>query len=737
MDAVLIKSLHKEKPNCEKLFETLKSAIGRVFAQEFSTLSYEELYRTAYELVSTGQKAKELYDKAQVWLREDIGEVVKQVRPVEDPAALINIVNQAWKKSSDAITVTYEVLIYLEWNYVQRYSLKSVNTIGYECFLNTALVDTGVLKRLTNAVLSEIMKDVNGELVQKAIIKDTSTMLAKIGQAVNRNLYEEHIERPYLDQAAQYYTLEAQKMQGAMAFPDYLRTAEQHIVRELARCNQLLERSTESKIRAAAFDIFINKYADTLLAGENAGLDTLVADSRLDDIERAYRLFSETPGTAEKFAARFRVTAINEGKRLVEQLGKEQDPRKLIEALVGMNEKYRLILAECFRKNKRLDEVIARSFMDFVNSSEVPAQALASYANVMLTGKTDMQGLDRIVENVMVLLGYIRSRDLFAGCYTRFLSNRLLGRTSASDDAERALISRMKTENGAQFTQKMETMMKDTHDSGEEVGKFLETELSRSLGGKLDIRVLTQGAWPLEARAAPCKLPPEIKKMHDVFEGYYLKRHSGRRLNWKLEKGDIELVRVFGDPPRSRRYELIASVYQGVILLLYNEAPVFTYEELANATALPPTELLNSVRGLLIARLLVIPGQEKMGAAQARAISLAGKEQLRLNEGFTSKLVRARLPVPGEGQMLVRGGQSEEERTLRKQRETFIDTTIVKIMKSRRKVEHNEIITDTIRMLEGRFRADPVMIKDRIEWLIEADYLERSEKNRNVYVYKA
>jgi cullin 3 len=61
----------------------------------------------------------------------------------------------------------------------------------------------------------------------------------------------------------------------------------------------------------------------------------------------------------------------------------------------------------------------------------------------------------------------------------------------------------------------------------------------------------------------------------------------------------------------------------------------------------------------------------------------------------------------------------------------------VRIMKSRKTLSHNELVSETIKLLQQRFMASPVVIKKRIESLIEREYLERGRDDRKLYNYLA
>jgi cullin 3 len=70
-------------------------------------------------------------------------------------------------------------------------------------------------------------------------------------------------------------------------------------------------------------------------------------------------------------------------------------------------------------------------------------------------------------------------------------------------------------------------------------------------------------------------------------------------------------------------------------------------------------------------------------------------------------------------------------------RKHMVEATIVKVMKTRRRIEHNALISECAKILSVKFNPDPMMIKKRIESLIERDYLERDNDDRRFYKYIA
>jgi len=66
-----------------------------------------------------------------------------------------------------------------------------------------------------------------------------------------------------------------------------------------------------------------------------------------------------------------------------------------------------------------------------------------------------------------------------------------------------------------------------------------------------------------------------------------------------------------------------------------------------------------------------------------------------------------------------------------------VEASIVRVMKSRQRLQHQKLIAEVSHQLLRHFTPDPKHIKQRIEHLISLDYLRRDEDERNVYVYVA
>ena len=84
---------------------------------------------------------------------------------------------------------------------------------------------------------------------------------------------------------------------------------------------------------------------------------------------------------------------------------------------------------------------------------------------------------------------YLQDKDLFERYYKQHLSKRLLVGRVTNDDAEHAMLSKLKTECGYQFTSKLESMFMDIKTSQETMQAFRSHLSEHSIDLAVDINV--------------------------------------------------------------------------------------------------------------------------------------------------------------------------------------------------------------------------------------------------------
>lgn len=158
-----------------------------------------------------------------------------------------------------------------------------------------------------------------------------------------------------------------------------------------------------------------------------------------------------------------------------------------------------------------------------------------------------------------------------------------------------------------------------------------------------------------------------------------------------------------------------------------------SYEELKDETSIPDRELTRALQPLAIGK-----ASQRILVKNPKTKDIEPTHTFQVNEMFTSQLYRIKVQQAASA----RQGETEPERNETKRkvdedRKHEIEACIVRIMKSRKYLNHNQLVSEVVEQLSNRFLPSPVIIKKRIEGLIEREYIKRSESYRKVYVYLA
>ena len=81
--------------------------------------------------------------------------------------------------------------------------------------------------------------------------------------------------------------------------------------------------------------------------------------------------------------------------------------------------------------------------------------------------------------------------------------------------------------------------------------------------------------------------------------------------------------------------------------------------------------------------------------------------------------------------------RGEAESVVNEDRKHAIEAAIVRTMKMRKVMMHNQLVMEVINQLNALFKPDPRVIRKRIEDLIVREYLERDKDDMQKFRYLA
>uniref|UniRef100_A0A0K0DCS7 CULLIN_2 domain-containing protein n=1 Tax=Angiostrongylus cantonensis TaxID=6313 RepID=A0A0K0DCS7_ANGCA len=323
------------------------------------------------------------------------------------------------------------------------------------------------------------------------------------------------------------------------------------------------------------------------------------------------------------------------------------------------------------------DQTMVEDLMAFKDKLDVFAKYMDARLRSANKEASDEQ-LDQLMNKVITLFRFIQGKDVFEVFYKKDLAKRLLFGRSASVDAEKIMLSKLRQECGAGFTQKLE-------------GMFRDMELSKDL----------------EIAFRNVSLPHQLSSCLQLYEKFYDSRHTGRKLQWQPRLGQCVLKANF----RKGCYkELKVSLFQAIVLLLFNDQTSWTAADIMMATKLDHKELVRTMVSLSCAKVRVL-------------LKSPTNKEIKDDDVFTIntdlKEVRFRIRI-SEVQMK----ETEEEykaveEEVNQDRQYQIDAAI------------------GIVYINFRFPVRATDLKKRIASLMERDYLRRCDDDPNVYQYVA
>jgi len=632
---------------------------------------------------------------------------------------------------------------YLDRYYVLRHSLHPLKDVGLICFRDQVYVD--VKRKAKDAVLKLIEREREGELIDKTLVKNILDIFIEVGMN-GMEAYERDFEEPMLVETASFYRRKAAEWITEDSCPDYMLKAEECLRQEEERVGNYLHPSTKPKLLKEVENEVLTKYEEQLLAKEHSGCAALLRDDKTEDLARMFRLFSRVPRGLDPIADIFKQHVESEGMKLVKEVAeaveakKEKDAGKpskdsgtsaeqqYVRQVIELHDKYLAYVSTCFNNSSLFHKALKEAFEAFCNKmvgQSSSAELLANFCDNLLkkggSEKLSDEAIEETLEKVVKLLAYISDKDLFAEFYRKRLARRLLQDKSASDDHERSILTRLKQQCGAQFTSKMEGMVTDLQLAREKQQAFEEwrERKDKQLSIDLSVTVLTTGFWPTY-KSMDLALPQEMVESIEAFKMFYEGDNKHRKLTWIYSQGTCVLKGNFD----ARPLEMVLSTLQASALLLFNEVDELSYQEVQERLNLPEEDVSRLLHSLSCAKYKILTKDPA-----TRTISKLDK--FAFNNKFTDRMKRIKVPLPP---------MDERKKVIEdvdKDRRYAIDAAIVRTMKSRKVLQHQQLVLEVVQQLSRMFTPDFKLIKKRVEDLISREYLERDKDNPQLFRYLA
>jgi cullin-4 len=578
--------------------------------------------------------------------------------------------------------------------------------------------------------LVEYDRAAQDDLFDPTLLRDSIAMLHIFG------VYGKVFEPQFLRLSDQYLE-NFSRERSNLSLSDYIAACDRLLTREALRCDTYnFDSTTKRSLLDKAHFNLVEKCSRILLS--TSGLAKLIDSNALGSLKALYGLLCLSK-MQEKLKTPWETYIRSEGSSIVSDKDRCDD---MVVRLLELKRKLDLIIRDAFDKDEVFSYTLREAFSSFINdrkntsawgtNNSKVGEMIAKYIDMLLRGglkavprslasdakdrdAAEKQGhsstgdedaeLDRQLEQGLELFRFIEGKDVFEAFYKKDLARRLLMGRSASQDAERNMLAKLKAECGFSFTHNLEQMFKDQELARDEMIAYKQS-LSNTSKTTMDLQVnvLSSAAWPTYPDV-DVKLPEEVARHIEKYDRHYKHKHSGRKLAWKHALAHSIVKAQFHKGMK----ELLVSAFQAIVLVLFNDVENggnLSYTDIAAATGLIDAELQRTLQSLACAKFRILTKHPK-----GRDVNPT--DTFTVNMAFTDPKYRIKI-----NQIQLKETKEENKETherVYQDRQYETQAAIVRIMKSRKTMSHPNLVAEVIDQTKKRGMVELSEIKKNID----------------------
>ncbi|KAI6137208.1 Cullin family-domain-containing protein [Pisolithus sp. B1] len=661
-------------------------------SREILPTTYEGVYNDCRVVVCPGAKGAVLYDilameldRSCCNLRNELGKAMED----EDSIEWLNRFVQVCTWFEGQVMLIRALLAYLDRAHVLKTpGLLSIHDLAFTSFRRHVLDYTNIIDLIQAGVSDWLSWERNEgtENPRRVYVRDLVTHL------VNHSAYSIIFERFVSEQTLAYFSEEAEKKihQWGLTPERFLEHAAQRRL------------TTVSLVERTARRGLLEGRLDWLASG---AIEPLMKARGTDQLNTAYTEFAAVEGL-NILCREFKIYVQNVVANIIEDTEHEDTMiERLLEFKVFCEEALQtaFIDPQTNQPNREFSYALTDAFAyGFKARKNKPAELIAKHLDrLMRRGQRDMS--DRIQTD----------KD----------ARRLLLERSASDDFEKAMLKKLKEKYDPEFGMG-DHMFNDLALSRDLLHEYRGRLAEGSRQRNLSVMVLQRSHWPFASRKKDVDLPLWMQSELAAYVKFYKSKHQGHKLDWDHSIGTATLKSRFSSATK----DLTVSLYQAVVLLLFNESAELGYKQILEATRMDEGELKRTLQSLACAN-------KKVLRKQPVGKDVNERDVFYFNSEFTDP--RAKVHINS-----IQAKETPEESTraqshIDSDRKHYLDAAIVRIMKAKKELMYEQVKTQTIEAVKNHFVPEVSVIKQRIAGLVEQEYLRRDEDDMNRYIYVA
>ena len=769
-----------------RTLQELDDALNAILARQQPKQPFETLYRGVEDTCRNG-KSEELYNRLRwrcdEYLSVDLLNSIK-AEGGSSNVDMLRSVHKHWLIWEAQFTTIRSVFSYLDRSFLlNSKELPQINDMGISRFRRWVFVSSQSSSTNPGPMVLAGMCDLveydrrGDNRFDAGLLRDSISMLHVL------NIYGKSFEPRFLSASREYFEEFAEDRSSA-SLKDYISACEKLLAREDYRCNAYnFDSTTKRQLMDDAHLILIENYSEKLL--DSGSIGKLLDEHAVESMKALYDLL-KLSAIQKRLKEPWEEYIKDAGAAIVNDISRGDE---MVVRLLEFRRALDIMVRDAFSKDDDFTKSLRDAFAFFINDKKILSswktgtskvgEMIAKYMDMLLrgglktlpksllsdtkdradaersgqasTGDEDAE-LDRQLDQALELFRFIEGKDVFEAFYKQDLARRLLMGRSASADAERSMLTKLKSECGSTLTHNLEQMFKDqalARDEMDSYKSWREGNGYEKSSLDLSVMILSAAAWPTYPDTE-LSLPSEVASQIEQFDKYYVNKHTGRRLTWKHSLAHCVLKARFKKGVK----ELLVSAYQAVVLTLFNQVEdgpdeFLSYQQIAKHSGLSGADLDRTLQSLACGKVRVLTKHPK-----GRDVNPT--DTFTVNKAFADPKYRVKI-----NQIQLKETKEENQDThkrIAQDRQFETQAAIVRIMKSRKSMTHANLVAEVINQTKSRGAVDTSEIKKNIEKyalpkrgypppevagirltmarfrLIEKDYLEREGSS---YTYLA
>uniref|UniRef100_A0A0N5A4Z1 CULLIN_2 domain-containing protein n=1 Tax=Parastrongyloides trichosuri TaxID=131310 RepID=A0A0N5A4Z1_PARTI len=433
-------------------------------------------------------------------------------------------------------------------------------------------------------------------------------------------------------------------------------------------------------------------------------------------LKELYKLLPNTYEYSSLFVQSFSNFIISSIKHII---GTYDNEIQLIDKLIELRKFCFEKVLDCFDRNSQYVDCISNSFRKAINQAREKVcigSTIAKYLDKILRNWHLHKDDSEIFDEVVHILRHVEGKSSFENKYHNLLSKRIINNTSYDEGAERQMIKILREQIGDKIVSHMECMLLDI-DISRNILQDFRAYISRSeykdayIYNNSDIKILTSIKWPV-VMVTNFNYPDEFLQFQTIFEKFYDPKNKKKRLHYQPNLTDVVISANFDSCSK----ELIMSLVQAAILLLFNKHETLSIGEIQKLTGLGKEDTDRSLKSLTRENILIPVNKTRKYTVNTNF----SHPQQRIN---VRQLHMKAAPVLQE---LSAADKKEAQKTL-------LEAAACRILKHCK----TETVSNLhqLSMKETKLAVSFTEFKVIIEGLISKGFLERNDNNMDIIVY--